>query len=108
MREEFNFDAALAALQDGHGLTGKDGILTPLIQQLTEAALQAEMAAHLQSSGPANRRNGSGRKTIKSTTGSFDLATPRDRFGSFEPPLVKKHQTLPLGRLLFNCLPGSA
>jgi len=29
MREEFNFDAALAALQDGHG------ILTPLIQQLT-------------------------------------------------------------------------
>jgi len=40
MREEFDFDAALAALQDGQGLTGKDGILTPLIKQLTEAALQ--------------------------------------------------------------------
>jgi len=51
------------------------------------------MAAHLQSSEPANRRNGAGRKTIKSTTGSFDLATPRDRFGSFEPQLVKKNQT---------------
>jgi len=93
MREEFDFDAALAALQDGRGLTGKDGILTPLIKQLTEAALQAEMDAHLQSARPANRRNGTGRKTIKSTTGSFELATPRDRNGSFEPQMVKKHQT---------------
>ncbi len=76
MREEFDFDAALAALQDGHGLTGKDGILTPLIKQLTEAALQVEMDPHLQNAKPANRepanrRNGSGRKTIKSATGSF-------------------------------------
>ncbi len=30
MREGFDFEAALAALQDGQGLTGKDGILTPL------------------------------------------------------------------------------
>ncbi|MBL4585436.1 MAG: transposase, partial [Flavobacteriales bacterium] len=75
MREEFDFDAALAALQDGQGLTGKDGILTPLIKQLTEAALQAEMAAHLDGDGATNRRNGTGRKTIKSTTGSFELAT---------------------------------
>jgi transposase-like protein len=93
MREEFDFDTALSALQDGQGLTGKDGILTPLIKQLTEAALQAEMDTHLQNAKPANRRNGSGRKTIKSTTGSFTLATPRDREGSFEPQLVKKHQT---------------
>ena len=93
MREEFDFEAALASLQDGQGLTGKDGILTPLIKQLTEAALQAEMNAHLQNANPANRRNGTGRKTIKSTTGSFDLATPRDREGTFEPQLVKKHQT---------------
>ncbi len=93
MREEFDFDAALAALQDGQGLTGKDGILTPLIKQLTAAALQAEMDAHLQTAKPANRRNGSGRKTIKSTTGSFNLAMPRDRDGTFEPQLVKKHQT---------------
>jgi len=97
MREDFDFEVALAALQDGRGLTGKDGILTPLIKQLTEAALQAEMEVHLQTAKPANRRNGTGRKTIKSTTGSFELATPRDRAGSFEPQLVKKHQTPPLG-----------
>lgn len=41
----------------------------------------------------ANRKNGSGKKTIKAPTGSFELTTPRDRNGTFEPQLVKKHQT---------------
>jgi transposase-like protein len=54
------------------------------------------MTAHLQADALGNRRNGSGNKTIKSTSGSFELETPRDRAGSFEPQLVKKHQTLPL------------
>ena len=40
MREEFDFEAALSALQEGRGLTGKDGILTPLVKRLTEAALR--------------------------------------------------------------------
>ena len=53
MREEFDFDVALAALQDGQGLTGKDGILTPLVKQLTEAALQAELEAHFRATSPA-------------------------------------------------------
>ena len=64
-----------------------------LVKQLTEAALQAELEAHLKADKSSNRRNGAGRKTIKSTSGSFELATPRDRAGSFEPQLVKKHQT---------------
>ncbi len=93
MRNDFDFDTALSALQDGQKLTGKDGILTPLIKQLTEAALGAEMAVHLETVEGSNRKNGYGRKTVKSTTGSFELATPRDRAGSFEPQLVKKHQT---------------
>ena len=29
---------------------------------------------------------------MKSTSGSFQLETPRDRVGSFEPKLEKKHQ----------------
>ncbi|MCW5608491.1 MAG: transposase, partial [Nitrosomonas sp.] len=40
-----------------------------------------------------NRKNGSTPKTVKSTSGSFQLDTPRDRNGTFEPQLVKKHQT---------------
>ena len=39
MSEEFNFEESLKALQSGQSLTGKDGILTPLIKKLTEAAL---------------------------------------------------------------------
>ncbi|MEC5343179.1 transposase [Brenneria populi] len=93
MSQPFDFDKALKALQSGQSLTGKDGILTPLIKQLTESALFAELDSHLAQDVDANRKNGSDKKTIKATTGSFGLATPRDRNGTFEPQLVKKHQT---------------
>lgn len=43
----FDMDAALQALHGGKDLTGKDGVLTPLIKQLTEAAMQVELDAHL-------------------------------------------------------------
>lgn len=93
MSEQFDFDKALAALQNGQDLTGKDGILTPLIKQLTEAALKAELESHLETDEAPNRKNGSSKKTIKAPSGSFDLDTPRDRAGTFEPQLIKKHQT---------------
>jgi transposase-like protein len=44
-------------------LTGKDGILTPLIKQLTEAALKAEAESHLEADETPNRKNGYSRKT---------------------------------------------
>jgi len=90
---EFDFNKALDALRNGQDLTGKDGILTPLIKQLTEAALKAELDAHLASDDTVNRKNGTTKKTMKSPSGSFELETPRDRAGSFEPQLIKKHQT---------------
>ena len=93
MSEQFDFNKALAALQNGQDLTGKDGILTPLVKQLTEAALKAEVESHLGADEAPNRKNGVSKKTIKSPSGSFELDTPRDRAGSFEPQLIKKHQT---------------
>jgi len=89
MSQQFDFDRALSALQNVQDLTGKDGILTPLIKQLTEAALKAELETHLDRDVPlsapasrqANRKNGYGTKTIKALSGSFDLETPRDRTG---------------------------
>jgi len=62
MSEAFDFDKALAGLRNGQDLTGKDGILTPLIKQLTEAALAAELEAHLQAEEIPNRKNGSTRR----------------------------------------------
>lgn len=92
-KTDFDFNTALEQLQAGQGLTGKDGVLTPLIKQLTEAALKAEINQHLEQAPSRNRKNGVSKKTIKTSVRKFELETPRDRDGSFELQLVKKHQT---------------
>jgi putative transposase len=93
MSRNFDFDKALKDLQAGKDLTGKDGILMPLIKQLTEAAITAELEHHLASHESPNRKNGFASKTIKTGSGSFKLDAPRDRSGTFEPQLIKKNQT---------------
>ena len=93
MSQSFDFDKALKDLQAGKDLTGKDGVLMPLIKQLTEAAISAELDHHLDNDDEPNRKNGKGSKTIKTGSGSFELNAPRDRAGTFEPELIKKNQT---------------
>ena len=93
----FDFNQAVKDLMSGKKLTGEDGVLTPLIKELVETALSAEVESHIAEdalSGKANRRNGYNTKTVKTHSGSFELDTPRDRNGSFEPQMVKKHQTM--------------
>ena len=93
MSQSFDFDKALKDLQAGKDLTGKDGVLMPLIKQLTEAAINAELDHHLDNDTEPNRKNGQGSKTIKTGSGSFELNASRDRAGTFEPQLIKKNQT---------------
>ena len=99
MNEEvdFDFDEILEEFRSGKKLTGKGGLLAPLIKQLTEAALEAEVESHIANDvlgGTKNRKNGVNKKTIKGTgDGTFELESPRDRNGTFEPQIVKKHQT---------------
>ena len=62
-----------------------------------EAALNAELDDHLgyikhEPSEADNARNGYSSKTIQTEEGQFELHTPRDRAGSFNPRLVKKYQ----------------
>ena len=62
-----------------------------------EAALNAELDEHLgydkhHQSDSNNNRNGVTRKQLQTEDGTFELTTPRDRDGSFEPQLVGKHQ----------------
>ena len=71
--EDFDFQKALKAIRSGKPITGKDGVLTPLIKNLTEAALEGELDSHLGQEIAANRRNGKSKKTIKSLNGSFEL-----------------------------------
>jgi transposase-like protein len=92
MKKTFDLEEALEAIKAGASIDGKDGVLAPLIKQLTEAALEAELETHL-GQELRNRKNGKSSKTMKSSVGEFDLDVPRDRNGTFEPQFVKKHQT---------------
>ncbi len=92
----FDFNDAVTDIMNGKSISGKDGVLAPLVKQLVEAALQAEVESHIAQevfAGNKNRKNGTSAKTIKSEGGSFILDTPRDRAGTFEPQLVKRNQT---------------
>lgn len=92
MSDIFDFEKAIAGLRAGKDLVGSEGVLMPLIKQLTEAATMAELEHHLANRDEPNRKNGKTSKTVKTGSGSFQLDTPRDRAGSFEPQLVKKNQ----------------
>ncbi|MHB8292972.1 MAG: IS256 family transposase [bacterium] len=95
-KPSFDFNSAVKDLLAGKKLTGDDGILTPLIKELVETALSAELNSHIAQDvlkGNRNRKNGSTSKTVKTSEDSFELDTPRDRDGSFEPQIVKKYQT---------------
>lgn len=86
---------ALEQFKSGKPLFGKGGAFAPLLQELLEAALEGEMSAHLaDDEDEPNRRNGHSSKLLKTGVGSFELSTPRDRNGSFEPEIVKKRQTI--------------
>jgi putative transposase len=75
--------------------TGIDTILRPMLKEFLESMLEGEMDAHMeQERSEGNRRNGKLRKTVKTREGAFELETPRDRHGSFEPQAVGKRQTL--------------
>jgi transposase-like protein len=86
-------------IKAGKSIGGKDGALSPLIKQLTEAALAAEIDSHLAQDLQRNRKNGYATKTMKSEHGEFELDVPRDRNGSFEPELVKKNQRTMSGEI---------
>jgi putative transposase len=103
--EKFNYDAfrqqAIEKLLSGDKeLTGKDGLLAPLLNDLLDAVLSGEMQAHVDQSRP-NRRNGGKSKNVKTANGPVTIEMPRDREGSFEPKLIAKRQTT-LGEGLDN------
>ena len=97
---EFDYEAvknkALAQLKSGKPLLGKEGALAPLFKSFLEAALEAELDSHLHENKDedSNRRNGHGSKQLRTSEGTMELTTPRDRSGSFEPEIVKKRQTI--------------
>jgi putative transposase len=81
-------------------LIGETGLLKQLTKALMERALGAELTEHLgyEKHDPAgynsgNSRNGTGSKTVAGDFGEIVVETPRDRNGTFEPQILRKHQT---------------
>jgi Transposase and inactivated derivatives len=97
-KEEFESvrEKALSQLMTGKSLFGKDGALAPLLKDLLDAALDAEMDNHLDVGERriGNKRNGYKTKKLKTSQGEIELSTPQDRQSSFTPELIKKRQTI--------------
>ncbi len=85
---------ALEQLLSGKSLFGKDGAFAPMLKGFLEKALEAEMSVHLEENPGINKRNGKGKKTVKSGLGTFEIETPTDRNSSFQPEIIKKRQTI--------------
>lgn len=75
--------------------------LKNLFAETLQEFMEAELDAHLgyakhdtKNKRTSNSRNGkSPAKTVTTELGDIEVRTPRDREGSFEPQIVKKHQT---------------
>ncbi len=99
-QEEFDWEKfkaqAIKRLSNGEELTGKDGVLSPLIKQILEASLEGELENQIRqdrSFGKQNRKNGKGKKKVKTDHGTIEIQTGRDRAGSFAPKILPKRQT---------------
>ncbi|QDP39173.1 hypothetical protein FN924_02560 [Radiobacillus deserti] len=73
--------------------------LKEIFGPMFESMLKGEMNHHLgyepndkNQKDTTNRRNGYGKKTLKTTAGEVDIAVPRDRDGSYEPQLIPKRK----------------
>lgn len=72
-----------------------------LFKEGVQQMLQGEMEDHLgyskykkQDIQNTNTRNGSSKKTLKTSRGDLSIEIPRDREASFEPKLVRKHKRM--------------
>lgn len=93
-------DELLKGYEKPEDIIGENGLLKQLTKALLERAMSAEMSAHLgyDKHDPAghnsgNSRNGASAKTVKGEFGEMEVQTPRDRNATFEPQILKKHQT---------------
>jgi putative transposase len=92
-------DELMKEAGEGVDIFGENGLLDQLKKAVVERALEAEMTHHLgydrgapEGRNGENSRNGHTHKTIIGKDGPVEIATPRDRDGSFDPKIVRKRQ----------------
>jgi putative transposase len=95
VREEL-LEELMKDYKNPEDLLGENGIMRQLYKGLLEKAMQGELTHHLgydknALSEGSNYRNGKSSKKVKSKSGKVEVNIPRDRNGSFEPQIIKKH-----------------
>lgn len=68
-------------------------LLGETLQEMMEAEFDEHMGydKHDHSTKKDNYRNGSSKKTVKTSQGNIELTIPRDRNASFDPVIIEKH-----------------
>lgn len=100
MSNSFDFEEikaqAIEKLKAGVPLSGKDGVLAPLLENLLNSALEGEMDSHLDEveREMGNRCNGHMSKQVQTSMGEITINTPRDRDGTFDPQVVRKREKI--------------
>ncbi len=86
----------LEEFRSGKPTFGKDGALAPLLKHFLEAALEAEMDLYLDSEEreKGNRRNGKVSKRVRTSDGTIEVESSRDRSANFEPQIIRKRETV--------------
>ena len=106
MSNSFDFEQfkanAIEQLKVGVPLSGKDGVLTPLLENLLNSVLEGEMDSHLDGveREMGNRRNGHMSKQVQTSMGEITINTPRDRDGTFDPQVVRKREKILADRII--------
>lgn len=85
---------------DEYGVTSPNDItnaLKDLLGETLQEMLDTEFNEHMgydkydQTTKKDNYRNGSSKKTVKTTQGQIDINIPRDRNATFDPVIIEKH-----------------
>ena len=100
MSNSFDFEEfkaqTIEQLKAGVPLSGKNGVLAPLLENLLNSALEGEMDCHLEGVEHelGNRRNGHMSKQVQTSMGEITINTPRGRDGTFDPQVVRKREKI--------------
>jgi transposase-like protein len=89
----------LAKVESIDDFFGKEGVFARLFGDTLTQMMQGELSAELgyekyetQGRNSGNSRNGSYKKTVKTSAGEVEVEVPRDRNGDYEPQILKKYQ----------------
>jgi len=97
---KFSYEEELSRCKTMEDITGAGGLVQKIIKNALESIMQEEFSNHLSNSNlnvGKNYRNGVRSKNIKTEYGDIEIATPRDRNGTFDPDILGKRETIAEG-----------